>query len=90
VEDRPIGWTRSIRTHDDCAWVAGLFVAKEHRRMGVGRSLLSAMLDDDARFGVRWSVLLASSAGAMLYPHLGYREQGLLAIFTPAKAGPAD
>ena len=83
--DVPIGWVRGIRTHSDCAWVAGMFVSPEYRRQGIGRSLLSAMLEDDACHGVNWSVLLASLTGALLYPHLGYREQGLLLLFSPAK-----
>ncbi len=85
-EDVPVGWVRSIRTHPDCAWVASMFVSPEHRRKGIGRCLLSAMLDDDARLGVRWSVLLASLTGALLYPHLGYEEQGLLQLFTPTRS----
>jgi GNAT superfamily N-acetyltransferase len=83
--DTPIGWVRSIRTHPDCSWVSNLFVAPPCRRRGIGRTLMSAMLDDDARFGVQWSVLLASLTGAKLYPHLGYRERGLLLIFSPPK-----
>src|SRR5205823_1132546 len=85
--DKPIGWVRSIRTHPDCAWVSNMFVNPEHRRKGIGRTLLSAMLDDDAHFGVRWSVLLSSLTGAMLYPHLGYHEQGMLLLFSPVRSG---
>jgi len=81
----PIGWVRSIRTHRDCAWVSTMYVDPAHRRKGIGGTLLSAMLDDDERYGVRWSVLLASLTGALLYPHLGYRQQGLLLLFTPKK-----
>jgi GNAT superfamily N-acetyltransferase len=83
--ETPIGWARSIRTHPECAWVAGLFVHPDHRRKGIGRSLMSAMLNDDVRYGIRWSVLLASLTGAMLYPHLGYEECGLLLLFSPRR-----
>ncbi len=83
--EKPVGWARSIRTHPDCSWVAGLFVAEAYRRKGIGRTLMSTMLDDDARYGVQWSVLLASLTGAKLYPHLGYAERGLLLVFTPRK-----
>ena len=83
--DVPVGWVRSIRTHPECAWVSNMFVNPDFRRKGIGRSLLSAMLDDDARLGVNWSVLLASLTGAMLYPRLGYVQQGLLLLFCPAK-----
>lgn len=84
--ETPVGWVRSIRTHHDCAWVSNLFVHPQHRRKGVGRSLMSAMLNDDLRYGVKWSVLLASATGAMLYPSLGYAERGLLLIFSPRRA----
>ncbi len=84
--DKPVGWVRSIRTHPDCSWVSNLFVASAYRRRGIGRSLMSAMLNEDARYGVRWSVLLASQTGAKLYPHLGYNERGLLLLFSPLKS----
>jgi GNAT superfamily N-acetyltransferase len=83
--EAPIGWVRTIRTHPECAWVAGLFVHPDYRRKGIGRSLMSAMLEDDVRYGVRWSVLLASLTGALLYPRLGYEERGLLLLFSPRR-----
>jgi GNAT superfamily N-acetyltransferase len=83
--DRPIGWCSSIRTHPDRAWVSNLFVHPDYRRKGIGRTLMSAMLDDDARYGVTWSVLLASLTGAKLYPCLGYEERGQLLLFSPRK-----
>jgi hypothetical protein len=85
-EETPVGWVRSIRTHPDCSWVSNLFVHPSHRRKGIGRALMSRMLDDDARYGVQWSVLLASLTGAKLYPHLGYAEYGLLLLFSPLKS----
>jgi len=84
-EQTPIGWVRSIRTHDNCAWVSNMFVNPDYRRRGIGRSLLSAMLEDDLRLGVQWSVLLASLTGALLYPRIGYVQQGLLLIFSPIR-----
>jgi hypothetical protein len=47
---------------------------------------MTAMLDDDANYGVTCSVLLASLTGAMLYPHLGYQQRGLLLLFYPRKS----
>ena len=83
-----VGWARSVRTHDDCGWVAGLFVQAEQRGKGYGRGLINALLADDAGRGIAHSVLLASRAGARLYPHLGYEELGtLLALSPPRKAG---
>jgi len=70
-DGEPIGWCRSVRTHDDCAWVSNLFVQPNHRGRGVGRGLMTAMLDEDERFGIRSSVLLASKTGTRLYPPWG-------------------
>jgi GNAT superfamily N-acetyltransferase len=80
--ETPVGWVHSVTTHLDCAWVSNLFVCAEARGQGIGRSLMATMLTDDIRHGIRESVLLASGAGARLYPHLGYAEQGILGIFT--------
>lgn len=83
VEGKPVGWVRSIRV-GEAAWVSNLYVRPEHRRAGLGRSLMATMLADDHRLGIRYSVLLASLAGAKLYPHLGYRQIGTLQLFSPA------
>ncbi len=80
-----LAWARSIR-HGPNAYVAGCYVKPEHRGKGIGRSLMSKLLEDDERLGVRTSVLLASSAGARLYPWLGYEQIGLLQLFTPIHA----
>jgi len=80
--DTPLGWVRSVTTHGDRAWVSNLFVRSESRGQGIGRSLITCMQQDDVRHGIRYSVLLASSAGARLYPHVGYVERGVLTMFT--------
>jgi len=77
-----LGWVRSVTTHPDRAWVSNLYVRNEARGQGIGRSLMATMLADDAKHGIQQSVLLASGAGARLYPHLGYTQQGILCIFT--------
>lgn len=84
-EETSIGWVSSVRTHSDCAWVASLFVNEAFRGRGIGRSLMSKMLDEDARYSVENSILLASSAGSRLYPHLGYEQRGLLLVLAPRK-----
>jgi predicted GNAT family acetyltransferase len=82
----PVGWARSVRTHDDCAWVSSVYVEPAHRNQGLGRALMHVLLADDARRGIRHSVLLASNAGARLYPRVGYRQIGLLLLFRPPKS----
>ena len=81
--DVPIGWVRCIKTHGNRAWVGSLFVAESYRRRGIGSSLMSAMLQDDQRYGVEWSVLFSSQTGAKLYPRLGYKQIGVLLLFSP-------
>jgi GNAT superfamily N-acetyltransferase len=81
----PIGWVRSTRTGRD-TYVSDMYVRPAYRRRGIGRSLLQHMMEDDRRLGAHWSVLVASSAGAQLYPHAGYRQIGTLQIFSPPRA----
>jgi hypothetical protein len=83
----PIGWVSSVRTDSDCNWVSNLFVHPDYRRRGIGKSLMSALLNDDACYGVKYSVLMASKTGALLYPHLGYEQHGLLLVFYAPKGG---
>lgn len=78
------GWVRSVPV-GNAAWVSGLFVRPAFRGRGFGRSLMSALLQDDRRNGVTTSVLLASAAGGRLYPHVGYQQIGALQMFCPFK-----
>jgi len=80
-----VGWVRSIRGPERTTWVSNMHVQPDYRRRGIASSLMTAMLVDDRRHGAEWSVLLASNAGAQLYPILGYRQIGLLQLFAPIK-----
>jgi GNAT superfamily N-acetyltransferase len=84
--ETPVGWVRSVATGTDCNWVADLFVQPDHRRRGIGKSLMSAMLAEDARYGATHSALMASKTGALLYPQLGYEQHGLLLLFYPPRS----
>jgi GNAT superfamily N-acetyltransferase len=85
MDDREVyGWVSSVPVGRH-AWVADLMVRPEHRGRGFGRALMSALLLDDRAQGVASSVLLASSDGARLYPHLGYRQIGVLQMFAPRR-----
>jgi GNAT superfamily N-acetyltransferase len=88
--DTPVGWVRSIRTGAETAYVSNLYVIERYRRRGIGGALMSAMLADDRRHGVRFSALASSTAGAMLYPKLGYHKAGTLLLFAPPKKAPAE
>lgn len=83
LQDKPVGWVKSVKTPFGGNWVSDLFVDAQHRRQGLGRELMSAMLQDDRRLGVDRSVLMSSHTGALLYPLLGYRQFGLTQFFSP-------
>lgn len=83
---KAVGWVTSIRATEQSCWVSSLHVDPNYRRRGIGKSLMSAMLQEDAHYGAEHSVLLASQTGALLYPHLGYESVGTLLLFAPPKA----
>ncbi len=87
-EHRDYGYVRSVPVKED-AWVSNLYVHGDSRGRGFGRALMSALLRTDRSHGVRTSVLLASSDGARLYPHLGYRRIGVLQMFCPVTRDPS-
>jgi ribosomal protein S18 acetylase RimI-like enzyme len=82
--DRPVGWLKSITIHDR-TWVSNVHVKPEHRRRGIGKSLLARMLRDDRKHGSCASILLASHTGALLYDRMGYERLGTLLLFTPKR-----
>jgi hypothetical protein len=47
--------------------------------------MLCRMLRDDRARGAQRSVLLASHAGALLYPRVGYEQVGLMFILAPKR-----
>ncbi len=80
-----VGWVRSIHVHPFEAYPSNLYVPLEHRRRGIATALMREMLLDDRRHGAQRSVLLASHAGAKLYPQLGYKQVGTLHLFIPRR-----
>jgi GNAT superfamily N-acetyltransferase len=77
----PVGWVASLDSMHDSTWVSSLLVREDFRRKGIASDLMHCMLADDAMRGRLFSVLLASHAGAQLYPRLGYEQVGLLEMF---------
>ncbi len=82
--DDPVGWVGSVR-FKNAGWVSDLHVQETHRRRGIGRALMNRLLVDDRAAGLEASVLLATNAGAMLYPQVGYRQIGELLIYCPKR-----
>jgi ribosomal protein S18 acetylase RimI-like enzyme len=81
VDSEPVGWVRSVRCSEEATWVSNLWVNPDYRRQGIGGALMTTMLYDDRDLGFEVSVLLASHAGAMLYPQLGYERIGTLLLY---------
>ena len=82
--DAIVGRVRSVDAAG-ATWCEAMFVEPSHRRRGIGQALLAKMLRDDRAHGSRCSVLMATHAGAMLYPRVGYEQIGTLLIFAPKK-----
>ncbi|WP_246707091.1 GNAT family N-acetyltransferase [Mesorhizobium sp. NZP2077] len=82
--DEIVGRVRSIDAVG-ATWCAAMYVEPSHRRRGIGQALMSRMLQDDQARGARCSMLLATHAGALLYPRMGYERIGTLLIFGPKK-----
>jgi len=81
-----VGRVRSVDAAG-ATWCSDMYVDRSHRRRGIGQALLSKMLRDDRARGSKCSVLTASHAGALLYPHLGYERIGTLLMFAPRRPG---
>jgi GNAT superfamily N-acetyltransferase len=84
IDDEVVGWVRSIQV-EDATWCDNMVVLPAFRRRGIASAMLSRMLNDDRDWGSRTAVLLASHAGARLYPVVGYQQIGTLLSFQPRR-----
>ncbi len=82
--DKPVGWVRSIRAGRR-TWCGSMGVLPSFRRRGIAKAMMSRMLMEDRATGSTAAVLLASHAGALLYPMLGYTRLGTLRLFIPPR-----
>ncbi|UCI33568.1 MULTISPECIES: GNAT family N-acetyltransferase [unclassified Mesorhizobium] len=80
--DDIVGRVRSVNAVG-ATWCADMYVEPSQRRRGIGKALMAKMLHDDQVRGSRCSVLMATHAGALLYPSMGYERIGMLLIFGP-------
>ena len=84
VDGKPVGWVRSIDV-EGATWCADMYVVPEFRRRGIARAMMAQMLRDDRTHGSKLAVLTASHTGAKLYPLVGYKQIGMLMLYTPKK-----
>lgn len=69
----------------ETGWIASLYVNLAYRRRGIGTALMRRAMSDNYTRGIKNHVLVASHAGAKLYPTLGYQSLGTLCIYNPPK-----
>ena len=84
IDGKLVGWVRSIVV-GDATWCSNMYVKPAFRRRGIARAMLCRTLRDDRKYGAKTAVLLASHAGAKLYPVVGYEQIGTLLLFTPSR-----
>lgn len=84
VDGAIVGWVSSVGVGKR-NWVSNLFVRPALRGKNIGKALMARLLRDDRAAGSRGSVLLASHAGAKLYPSVGYEQIGELLLLTPKR-----
>ncbi len=84
-EGELMGWVASVPVPGEGAYVVNLYVEPEVRGRGLGSALMTTMLADDFRHGVKWSCLSASEDGTRLYPKVGYQQVGTMQFFWPPK-----
>ena len=71
------------------AWIGTIWVAREHRRRGLGQALTDAVADIAAETGARTLVLVATDRGRRLYERLGFEVQTWYRTFEAPGSGPA-
>jgi GNAT superfamily N-acetyltransferase len=71
--DAQVGFARVVTDGATFAWLADVFVVREHRGRGVGKRLVQAVLEHpELRSVARW--LLGTADAHELYRRFGFRE----------------
>lgn len=78
---KPIGWSSTYLVNPTLACTLDVKVLASHRRRGVGRALMGAILRHDAARGVHRNHLIASGVGGKLYTSVGFTRIGTLTMF---------
>jgi predicted N-acetyltransferase YhbS len=77
-----VGFARAISDDVAFAYLADVFVLKDHRRHGLGRRLVRTMIDDGPGADFRW--LLHTGDATFLYASFGFRPTDRTVLERPA------
>ncbi|HEY6793249.1 MAG TPA: GNAT family N-acetyltransferase [Kineosporiaceae bacterium] len=80
-----VGFARAVSDGLALAYLADVFVLTAHRGHGVGRSLVSLMIDKGPGRDFRWLLHTADAHG--LYAEFGFRQPDQTLLERPAGAG---
>ena len=73
-------------------YVSSMYVLPNHRRHGLGRRLLAAVVDHATSMGLTWLTLHASSMGRPIYESVGFESWNEMGLHVPSVRNlyPAD
>ena len=80
-----VGFARAVSDGVALAYLADLFVVPDHRGRGLGRRLVSAMIDDGPGAGYRW--LLHTADAHQLYAGFGFAPPDHTLLERPSDHG---
>jgi GNAT superfamily N-acetyltransferase len=82
--------TVSVTPTGDTGGISLMATPPEHQHKGMGRALLSQVIDDYRRRGMKRFHLGATEAGRPLYTSLGFELVADLPVWILERAGPAE
>jgi GNAT superfamily N-acetyltransferase len=85
VDGRAVAVARSLMPRRGVSWMHGVHTVEAYRRQGIATALINQVLADDAVLGSKHSALLATPAGAKLYPLLGFQSRAVLQLYAPTR-----
>lgn len=83
-----VGFARAISDGVALAYLADVFVVSEARGAGLGKALISAMIDESPGADFRW--MLHTADAHSLYRRFGFREADATYLERPGKHSPID
>jgi GNAT superfamily N-acetyltransferase len=78
-----VGFARAVSDDVGFAYLADVFVHREHQGRGLGKRLLQLMIEDGPGPHFRWTLFTGDAHG--LYKQFGFTEPGATAMVRPAR-----